>query len=130
MARLATVDPDGQPHVVPVCFVLLGNVVYHAVDDKPKRHRGLRRLENLRSTGHASLLVDEYREDWSALWWVRMDGRGRIVDDPAEAAEARAALVAKYPQYAERPPGGPVVAVAVTRWSAWSASAGAVEPAG
>lgn len=97
-------------------------MVYHAVDDRPKRHREPRRLENLRSTGEACLLVDEYRDDWSALWWVRLDGRGRIVDDPAEAAEARAALSAKYPQYAERPPAAPVVAVTVTRWSAWSAT--------
>lgn len=92
---------------MPVCFVLLGDVVYHAVDDKPRRHRELRRLANLRSTGEACLLVDEYRDHWSALWWVRLDVRGRIVDDPAEATEARAALSAKYPQYAGRPPAAP-----------------------
>ena len=126
-ARLATVDPDGRPHLVPVCFVLLGDVVYHAVDEKPKRHRRLRRLENIQATGRACLLIDEYDEDWSKLWWVRLDGHGRLVDDPAEAAAARAALAAKYPQYVERPPGGPVVAVAVTRWSAWSAAEGSVD---
>lgn len=127
-ARLATVDPDGRPHLVPVCFVLLGDVVYHAVDEKPKRHRRLRRLENIQATGRACLLIDEYDEDWSKLWWVRLDGHGRLVDDPAEEAAARAALAAKYPQYVERPPGGPVVAVAVTRWSAWSAAQGSVDP--
>ena len=128
VARLATVDPDGRPHLVPVCFVLLGDVVYHAVDEKPKRHRRLRRLENIQATGRACLLIDEYAEDWSKLWWVRLDGPGRLVDDPAEAAAARAALAAKYPQYVERPPSGPLVAVAVTHWSAWSAAGGSVDP--
>ncbi|RZU75311.1 PPOX class probable F420-dependent enzyme [Micromonospora kangleipakensis] len=129
LARLATVDADGRPHLVPVCFVLLGDVVYHAVDEKPKRHRRLRRLENIRETGHACLLIDEYHEDWSKLWWIRLDGHGRLVDDPAEDAAVRAALAAKYPQYVEQPPGRPVVAVTVSHWSAWSAE-GAVDPAG
>jgi PPOX class probable F420-dependent enzyme len=76
------------------------------------------------------LLVDEYDEDWSKLWWVRLDGHGRLVDDRAEDAAARAALAAKYPQYVERPPAGPVVAVTVTHWSAWSAAKESASPAG
>lgn len=115
---------------MPVCFVLLGDVVYHAIDEKPKRHRRLRRLDNIRATGRACLLVDEYDEDWSKLWWVRLDGHGWLVDDSAEETAVRAALADKYPQYLERPPGGPVVAVGVTRWSAWSAAEGTVDPAG
>jgi PPOX class probable F420-dependent enzyme len=122
VARLATVDAEGRPHAVPVCFVLLGDMVYTAVDEKPKRHTRLRRLANLGDTGRACVLVDEYREDWSALWWVRLDGTGRVVEDPDEAARALAALCAKYPQYAARPPTGPVLAVTVERWSAWSAA--------
>ncbi|SCF15422.1 PPOX class probable F420-dependent enzyme, Rv0121 family [Micromonospora viridifaciens] len=122
VARLATVGADGRPHLVPVCFVLLGDVVYHAVDEKPKRHRRLRRLANIRATGRACLLIDEYDDDWSRLWWVRLDGRGWLVEDRAEEAAARAALVDKYPQYAERPPAGPVVAMRVTGWSSWSAA--------
>ncbi|GGR77718.1 PPOX class F420-dependent oxidoreductase [Micromonospora fulviviridis] len=120
VARLATVGSDGRPHLVPVCFVLLGDVVHHAVDEKPKRHRQLRRLENIRATGQACLLIDEYDEDWSRLWWIRLDGHGWLVEDPAEEAAARVALAAKYPQYTRRPPAGPVVAMRVTRWSAWS----------
>ncbi|MGC5022047.1 TIGR03668 family PPOX class F420-dependent oxidoreductase [Micromonospora sp. DT47] len=130
VARLATVGSDGGPHLVPVCFVLLGDVVYHAVDEKPKRHRRLRRLENIQATGQACLLIDEYDEDWSKLWWVRLDGHGRLVEDRAEDAAARAALAVKYPQYVKRPPGGPVIAVAVTHWSGWSAADGVAEPAG
>jgi PPOX class probable F420-dependent enzyme len=122
VARLATVAADGRPHLVPVCFALLGDTVYHAVDHKPKRSTRLRRIANLEATGHAGLLIDYYGEDWSALWWVRLDGRGRLVPDPAEAATATRALVGKYPQYAERPPAGPVIAVDITGWSGWSAS--------
>jgi PPOX class probable F420-dependent enzyme len=130
VARLATVGADGRPHLVPVCFVLLGApaddpagaVVYTAVDHKPKRTVRLRRIANLEATGQASLLVDHYAEDWSTLWWVRLDGRGRVVRDPAEAQRARQALAGKYPQYAERVPAGPVLAVDVTGWRGWSAA--------
>jgi len=122
VGRLATVGADGWPHAVPVCFVLLGDAAYSAVDHKPKRHRRLRRLENIAADGRACLLIDSYGEDWSALWWVRLDGRARIVDEPAEAATATDALVAKYPQYTSRRPEGPVVALDITAWSGWSSS--------
>ena len=122
VGRLATVDADGWPHAVPVCFVLLGEAAYSSVDHKPKRHRRLRRLSNIAADGRACLLIDSYGEDWSALWWVRLDGRARIVDDPAEAVAATDALVAKYPQYASRRPEGPVVALDITAWSGWSSS--------
>jgi PPOX class probable F420-dependent enzyme len=120
VARLATVSADGRPHLVPVCFTLVGEVAYSAIDHKPKRTSRLRRLANIEATGQASLLVDEYHEDWSALWWVRLDGRGRVVSDAAEAADAIAALMAKYDQYAATPPAGPVLAIEIARWSGWS----------
>jgi PPOX class probable F420-dependent enzyme len=122
VAHLATVGADGRPHLVPVCFVLLGEAAYTAVDHKPKRSTRLRRFANVEATGRACLLVDGYSEDWSALWWVRLDGDGRAVGDPAEAARAVRALTAKYPQYSGRPPAGPVLAVDVTRWTGWSAA--------
>jgi PPOX class probable F420-dependent enzyme len=122
VARLATVRPDGRPHVVPVCFALVDDVVYSAVDQKPKRSRDLVRLANVEATGVASLLVDGYAEDWSTLWWVRLDGPARIATDPAEADRAIAALTSKYPQYAARPPAGPVLALTVDDWTGWSAS--------
>jgi len=121
VAHLATVAADGQPHIVPVCFVLSGEVAYSAVDLKPKRGPRLRRMANIEATRHACLLVDRYSEDWSALWWVRLDGPGRVVADPVEAARAISALVGKYQQYAERTPAGPVLAVDIARWSSWSA---------
>jgi PPOX class probable F420-dependent enzyme len=121
VGHLGTVSADGHPHVVPVCFVLIGEVAYTAVDHKPKRTTQLRRIDNLTATGHACLLIDQYGEDWSALWWVRLDGHGRVVEDPGEVVRALAGLRDKYPQYAETPPAGPVIALDVARWSGWSA---------
>ena len=123
VAHLATVAADGQPHIVPVCFVLSGEIAYSAVDRKPKRRPRLRRMVNIE--GHRPRVPTRgYRfgEDWSELWWVRLDGRGRVVADPGEAARAISALVGKYQQYAGRTPAGPVLAVDIARWSSWSAA--------
>jgi PPOX class probable F420-dependent enzyme len=125
VGRLATVDAAGRPHLVPVCFTLASDetsTVYTAVDDKPKRSTRLRRVANVAATGVACLLVDEYDEDWTRLWWVRLDCRARVVADPAERSRAVAVLSGKYVQYAARPPGGPVLALQVERWRGWSAS--------
>jgi PPOX class probable F420-dependent enzyme len=118
VARLATVDPDGRPHVVPICFVLDGGTLYTAIDEKPKRTRRLRRLENIEANPQVEVLIDHYEEDWSKLWWLRLRGRARIVED-RRAVEL---LVAKYPQYRERPPAGPVIAVAIEERSEWTSS--------
>ena len=83
VGRLATVSPGGAPHIVPCCFALVDDVVYSAVDAKPKSTLALRRLDNLRVNPSTALLVDHYAEDWSTLWWVRVDGRGRVVDGGA-----------------------------------------------
>jgi PPOX class probable F420-dependent enzyme len=127
VARLATVDADGRPHLVPVCFVLSADSagadrVHIAVDHKPKRGTELRRTANLRATGRASLLVDHYDEDWSRLWWVRLDGYGAPVDDAAEAERAIDALAAKYPQYRADRPDGPVSRIEVTGYRGWTAT--------
>lgn len=121
VGHLATVSADGRPHAVPVCFALVDDVAYSAVDQKPKRTTRLRRIANVEATGRACLLVDEYDEDWSALWWVRLDGTARIVDGE-EARRAVEALAEKYRQYAERAPAGPVLALDVAQWSGWSAT--------
>jgi PPOX class probable F420-dependent enzyme len=119
VGRLATVTADGRPHVVPCCFVLAGETVYSAVDAKPKTTLALRRLDNIRAHPTAALLVDHYADDWSALWWVRLDGDARVVADPGERARALGLLADKYPQYAHSPPPGEVLAVDVTAWRAW-----------
>jgi PPOX class probable F420-dependent enzyme len=122
VARLATVGADGQPHLVPVTFVLRHDVVVIAVDHKPKRSAQLRRLANVEATGRVSLLVDEYDEDWSRLWWVRADGRAQVLRAEPDRSEPVRWLCGKYPQYAQWPPGGPVIRAAVTQWRGWSYS--------
>jgi PPOX class probable F420-dependent enzyme len=119
VARLATVTADDRPHVVPCCFVLGGDVVYSAVDAKPKSTLALRRLDNIAAHPHASLVVDVYDDDWTKLWWVRFDGGARVVPDGAERNDAIRRLADKYPQYAETPPPGPVIAIDIDRWRAW-----------
>ena len=124
VARLATVDAAGAPHLVPIVFAVEADVVYSAVDAKPKRTTALRRLANVRANPHVALLADAYDDaDWSALWWVRADGEGHVVESgEPEARHAVGLLVARYPQYRATPPTGPVLAVHVTRWSGWSAA--------
>ena len=120
VARLATTDSEASPHLVPVVFVLVGETVWTAVDAKPKTTTALRRLDNVRAHPAVSLLVDHYADDWATLWWVRADGVATVLD----VDEGRAgldALTAKYPQYQENPPPGPVLRVDVTRWVSWSA---------
>ena len=119
VGRLATVTADGRPHLVPCCFAVSGDVVYSAVDQKPKSTRQLQRLTNLRGNPHATLLVDHYDDDWSSLWWVRADGTGRILDAGPDSAHAIALLVAKYDQYRRAPPAGPVIALEILGWRGW-----------
>ena len=118
VARLATTGADG-PHIVPIVFALAGDTIYHAVDHKPKRTTALKRLANIAADPRVALLADAYDEDWTRLWWARADGTGRILE-PGHP-EAIALLAERYPQYRDRPPEGPVVAIDVTRWSNWSA---------
>jgi PPOX class probable F420-dependent enzyme len=122
VARLATVDAEGRPHIVPCCFALDGDVTYSVVDHKPKRSTALRRIDNIRAHPEVCLLVDHYEDDWTRLWWVRLDGVARILVDGPEHDAAIALLCAKYPQYRATPPSGAVVVVDVTAWRAWSAS--------
>ena len=127
VARLATVSPAGAPRVVPVAFALVGAAagdrIVSAVDHKPKSTSRLARLTDVEAEPRVSLLVDEYADEWSQLWWARADGRARVVPaDAPEAADLLEALVARYPQYAAARPRGPLLVVDVARWSAWSAS--------
>jgi PPOX class probable F420-dependent enzyme len=120
VARLATVTPAGGPHLVPCCFALDADTIFTAVDAKPKSTRQLARLDNVRAVPAASLLVDHYEDDWSQLWWVRIDGPARILDD-ADAArdDALDALAAKYSQYRTTRPDGAVIAIEISTWRAW-----------
>ena len=127
VARMATVDSKGLPHVIPVVIALSGDTAYWATDEKPKRSRALKRLDNIRSTPTVQLVADHYEEDWNAVWWVRATGPARILDPGDEWTRALELLAEKYPQYRGEPPSGPVVAIDIDRWTAWEASAVSIE---
>jgi PPOX class probable F420-dependent enzyme len=122
VARLATADASGQPHVVPFVFALEGSTIYWAVDDKPKRSRDLKRVANIRANPRVEVVVDQYEDDWRELWWVRASGTARIVAGVEAARAATTALAAKYPPYDEHPPPGPFVAIEILRVTWWSAN--------
>lgn len=122
VARLATADARGRPHLVPIVFALEGETLYSVVDAKPKRMTELRRIENVRGNPWVSVLVDHYDDaDWDALWWVRADGSARVLglDEPEARAGARL-LAERHPQ---QRPVGPMLAIDIQRWSGWSARA-------
>ena len=121
IARLATLDADGRPHLVPITFALAGETLYTAVDAKPKSSRRLRRIENARQRPDVAVLVDHYEDDWTRLWWVRLRGRARVLEAGEEAERALALLVAKYEQYRRAAPGAPVLAVEIDEWRDWAA---------
>jgi PPOX class probable F420-dependent enzyme len=121
VARLATIGETG-PHLVPVVFAVEDDTVVIAIDHKPKARRDVRRLANIRAQPAVSLLADHYDEDWTALWWVRADGQAEVVEDDAAMSGPIDLLVAKYPQYRDMRPAGPVIVVRVSQWRGWAAT--------
>ncbi len=122
VARMATADAGGRPHLVVVTFAVDGDLLYTAVDQKPKRTRELKRVRNARENPRVALLADHYAEDWRALWWVRADGAARV-GAAAELPRGVELLREKYPQYRAAPPEGPVIEVRIERWVGWRAGA-------
>jgi PPOX class probable F420-dependent enzyme len=121
VARLATADEHGRPHLVPIVFAMQGSVIHSAVDAKPKSGKALRRLADIAANPRVSLLVDHYEDDWSRLWWARADGSARVHEHAGVAGDL---LAERYPQYREAPPPGPFITIDVERWSGWSSAAG------
>ena len=119
-ARVARLATTGRPHLVPIVFAVDGGILYSAVDRKPKRSRTLRRIENARARPEVTILVDHYEEDWRRLWWIRLRGRARVLDEGEEREHALALLSEKYPRYRTQPPDGPVLAVDVTEVREWT----------
>ncbi len=126
VGSIATVRPNGSPHVAPFVFAVLDADdalrIYWCVDDKPKRTRELQRLVNIRAHPAVELEVNRYDDDWTKLWWVRASGLAIEVTAVHERERALAALAAKYAPYAERLPSGPVIAIQVDRVTGWAAS--------
>lgn len=121
VARLATIGPDGRPHLVPITFTVEDRVIYFAVDAKPKRTTDLKRVRNIAANPLVTVLVDHYDDDWTRLWWVRADGTARVIGGQ-EAQHALHLLQQRYAQYRSAQPQGPVVAISVDRLSGWSAT--------
>ncbi len=124
-AVLGSVTAEGLPHLVPVVFAWDGTDLVFVIDAKPKSTPQLRRLANLETHPECTLLADRYDEDWNALWWVRVDGRARIDDDPGSVAQAAALIAHRYPQATGTDPPGPAVWITPQRWTGWAAADGA-----
>lgn len=120
VARLATVRPDGRPHVVPVTFALVDQRLVTMVDHKPKQTTRLQRVLNVEAQPSASLLIDHWSEDWTRLYWVRVDGAATVHEGDTTWSRGRIALAAKYHQYTDQLPEGPAIAIAIDRINGWS----------
>lgn len=127
VARLATVDRHHNPHLVPICFAVdeATGAIYSAVDAKPKATRDLKRLRNIAGNHHVTLIVDHYEDDWTKVWWVRVDGTAIVHDTGTEAhSRGRGYLTDKYEQYRDAPDLlGRMVVVHAEKWTGWAYSA-------
>jgi PPOX class probable F420-dependent enzyme len=122
VAVLGTTKPDGTVHLVPVVFAVSGDTVVTAVDWKAKSGRKLARLTNIEANPTVSLLTHVYDDaDWDRLRWIRLDGSAAITESGGDYEQAIEALVAKYPQYLDRPPEGPVIVITPENISYWEA---------
>jgi PPOX class probable F420-dependent enzyme len=125
VARLATLDAQSGPHIVPVCFVYDGSVFYTAVDRKPKSvpAEKLARLRHIAAAPQVALLIDEYSEDWAQLWFILVRGQGNLIAPSARDERARAIrqLKEKYPQYAAGmlADDAPLIRITPERISSW-----------
>jgi len=127
VARFATADAGGAPHVVPLCYALAGNHVYFVVDAKPKRRGGLalKRMRNIAENSAVALIVDDYAEDWTTLAYLLVRGRAEVVMDGRERRRALRALRARYPQYRSMVldgPAHPVVRITADHVHSWQAA--------
>ena len=125
VARLATLDAKSRPHIVPVCFAYDGKAIYSAIDQKPKRvlPEQLVRVQNIRAMSHVALLVDQYGEDWTRLWYILIRGKANLIPNSAHQERARAIrrLRAKYPQYAREmlTDDAPIIRIIPERTTIW-----------
>lgn len=125
VARLATVDEQGRPHVLPVCFVVVDGALYTPIDEKPKRGDPLtlRRVRNILTHPEVCLVADDYAEDWTRLAWLQVRGSAALAVDPEERGRALAALRARYPQYRSMDlESRPLIRITATHVVGWAAT--------
>ena len=128
VARMATVDGDSQPIVVPICYVFDGESLYTPIDEKPKSVPAgeLKRIRNIKTNSHVAMVIDDYAEDWSRLAYVLVSGAAEILESGSRNPEherAVALLREKYPQYRsmaidERP----IIKIRPSRLKMWTSS--------
>ncbi len=127
VARLATADAQGAPHLIPICFAYDGEHIYSVLDRKPKRTSltGLKRVRNILSNPNVALVLDHYEEDWSRLWYVLVTGTAQLIEagDGEAGDEQRHAvglLREKYVQYRDMDVGeNPVIKITPLRITSW-----------
>lgn len=120
----ATIGAQGDPRVVPVCFTWAGDMIWTAIDGKPKTTQFPSRLRDIGNDPKVSFTVDRWDEDWSRLAWLQARGRAHILPEGPEADRARTALRDKYPQYQTTPLEGPVIRIDVDNWVGWDSHSG------
>ena len=122
LAHLATSGLDGQPHVVPICFVFDGKHFYSPIDEKPKRTvpAKLKRVTNIQANAQTALVIDRYSENWKRLAYILIRGKAKIVHRGTAHAEAVHRLRRKYPQYRQMAiHARPMIQIMPTKWSFW-----------
>lgn len=125
VGRLATADAAGVPHVIPVCYAFDGQVIYSALDQKPKRAAlpRLKRVRNIQANPQVALVIDHYEADWQRLWYILLTGRAELLLEGDERVEAIKLLRRKYPQYRDMPiDPNPVIKITPGRVVSWEAS--------
>ena len=124
VARLATADKTGRPHVIPICFALDGKELYSPIDEKPKKAAPLRlkRIRNIRANPHVAVVIDRYDEDWRQLAYVLIKGRAKILLKGPKHKRAIQLLRKKYPQYKKmRLEERPMIQITPLQWKSWEA---------
>lgn len=122
IARLATVDGRGRPHIVPIVFSYAEGILYTPIDMKPKavRPEGLRRVRNITSNPHVQVLIDHYDEDWRRLGYVQLRGQAELIVRGAEYRRAIRLLESKYQQYGKLPlEGRPIIKISIEQTVIW-----------
>ncbi len=122
VARLATADPLGVPHLVPICFAHDGESFLSVLDRKPKRTslKGLKRVRNILANPNVALLLDHYEEEWGRLWYVLITGTAQLIQDGEDHRRAIALLREKYPQYRDMDiEEAPVIVITPAKYISW-----------